>query len=73
MCHTIAGNGKPGRQDAAEGGDAEFNEPGGIWAADGKLFVADTNNHAIRVVELAAPHRVTTLELQGLTAPRPTP
>jgi thiol-disulfide isomerase/thioredoxin len=72
-CRTIAGNGKPGKQDAAEGVNAEFNEPGGIWAANGKLLVADTNNHAIRVVELAAPHGVTTLELKGLTPPKGAP
>ena len=61
-CRTIAGTGKPGNADADEGGKATFNEPGGISAAGGKLYVADTNNHAIRVVELAAPYRVTTLE-----------
>jgi thiol-disulfide isomerase/thioredoxin len=68
-CRTIAGNGKPGKQDADEGGKAEFNEPGGVWAAGGKLFVADTNNHAIRVVDLASPHRVSTLEIKGLIPP----
>ena len=51
-----------------KGGKATFNEPGGISAAGGKLYVADTNNHAIRVVELAAPYRVSTLEIEGLTA-----
>jgi DNA-binding beta-propeller fold protein YncE len=70
---TIAGTGKPGKQDAEEGGKAEFNEPGGVAAAGGQLFVADTNNHAIRVVELAAPHRVSTLELKGLTPPTVAP
>jgi DNA-binding beta-propeller fold protein YncE len=72
-CRTIAGSGKPGKQDSDEGGKAEFNEPGGIWAAGGKLYVADTNNHAIRVIDSAAPHRVTTLELKGLTPPAGTP
>jgi sugar lactone lactonase YvrE len=69
QCRTIAGDGKPGNEDAAVGAKARFNEPGGIWAAGGKLYVADTNNHAIRVMELTAPHRVTTLELRGLTPP----
>ncbi len=68
-CRTIAGSGESGNQDTNEGVRATFNEPGGIWAAGGKLYVADTNNHAIRVVELAAPHRVSTLQLQGLTPP----
>jgi DNA-binding beta-propeller fold protein YncE len=31
---------------------AEFDEPGGLDYADGKLYVADTNNHAIRVIDL---------------------
>jgi DNA-binding beta-propeller fold protein YncE len=58
---TLAGSGKVGHDDAAIGANATFNEPAGITAADGKLYVADTNNHAIRVVELVPPHRVTTL------------
>lgn len=31
--------------------DALFDEPGGISAANGLLYVADTNNHAIRVID----------------------
>lgn len=31
---------------------AEFDEPGGLTYADGKLYVADTNNHVIRVIDL---------------------
>jgi DNA-binding beta-propeller fold protein YncE len=70
-CRTIAGNGESANKDADEGAKAAFNEPGGIWAAGGKLYVADTNSHAIRIVETAAPHRVTTLQLQGLEPPKP--
>jgi DNA-binding beta-propeller fold protein YncE len=33
---------------------ALFDEPGGISYANGRLYVADTNNHAIRVIDLAA-------------------
>jgi thiol-disulfide isomerase/thioredoxin/sugar lactone lactonase YvrE len=64
---TIAGTGRPGASDDP----AEFDEPAGITAAEGKLFVADTNNHQIRVVDLAAANRVTTLPLAGLTPPEP--
>jgi DNA-binding beta-propeller fold protein YncE len=32
--------------------EAQFDEPGGLDHADGKLYVADTNNHAIRVIDL---------------------
>ena len=53
-----------------EGAQATFNEPAGISAAGGKLYVADTNNHAIRVVELAQPYRVSTLEIKGLAPPK---
>jgi sugar lactone lactonase YvrE len=65
-CRTIAGSGAAGKADAAEGRAATFNEPAGISAAGDKLYVADTNNHAIRLVELAEPYRVTTLEIRGL-------
>jgi sugar lactone lactonase YvrE len=69
-CRTVAGTGTAGKDDAAEGVKATFNEPAGLSAAGGKLYVADTNNHAIRVMELTAPYRVTTLEIEGLAAPK---
>ena len=69
-CHTLAGTGQIGHADASQGTLASFSEPAGISAADGKLFVADTNNHLIRVVELAAPHRVSTLTIAGLAPPK---
>jgi DNA-binding beta-propeller fold protein YncE len=31
---------------------AEFDEPGGLDYANGRLYVADTNNHAVRVIDL---------------------
>ena len=31
---------------------ARFSEPGGLAYARGRLFVADTNNHRVRVVDL---------------------
>lgn len=69
-CRTIAGTGKQGNVDAGKGVDASFDEPSGISAAGGKLYVADTNNHVIRVVDLAELHRVTTLSIEGLVAPQ---
>ncbi|MEX2301362.1 MAG: thioredoxin-like domain-containing protein [Bryobacterales bacterium] len=48
---TFAGTGQAGLLD----GDAEsatFDEPAGLSFAGGKLYVADTNNHAIRVIDL---------------------
>ncbi len=40
----------------ADGGAAvaQFDEPGGLSYANGMLFVADTNNHVIRIIDLAA-------------------
>lgn len=50
-CQTFAGTGKPGHKDGKLT-DAQFDEPSGISYGAGKLFVADTNNHAIRVIDL---------------------
>jgi thiol-disulfide isomerase/thioredoxin len=43
-----------GGSDAAwqDGADALFNEPGGLSVAGEKLYIADTNNHVIRVADL---------------------
>jgi hypothetical protein len=64
---TIAGTGKPGHGD---GEPAGFYEPGGLGAAGGKLFVADTDNHLIRVIDLAS-RKVSTLAVTGLRLPEP--
>jgi DNA-binding beta-propeller fold protein YncE len=69
-CRTLAGTGKPGRDDAPDGAKATFNEPSGLSIASGTLYVADTNNHVIRVVGLSAPFAVSTLHLEGLSTPR---
>ena len=47
-----------------------FSEPAGISAAGGKLYVADTNAHRIRVVDLKT-KQVTTLKLTGVAPPVP--
>jgi len=57
---TFLGTGQEGLRDGTE---PMFYEPGGLSGANGNLYVADTNNHAIRVVELAT-GSVSTLELQ---------
>ncbi|MGI8641607.1 MAG: thioredoxin-like domain-containing protein [Pyrinomonadaceae bacterium] len=62
---TFLGTGKSGQTD---GRTATFYEPAGLSIADGKLFVADTNNHAIRVVDLKT-KEVSTLKITGLTPP----
>lgn len=60
------GNGERGLVDGP-GADARFNEPEGLSVAGNRLYIADTNNHAIRVVDLTDPAgNVSTLELRGL-------
>jgi hypothetical protein len=62
---TFLGTGKAGQTD---GSNPSFYEPAGLSVADGKLFVADTNNQAIRVVDLKT-KQVSTLKIEGLTSP----
>ncbi|HEU4711354.1 MAG TPA: thioredoxin-like domain-containing protein [Pyrinomonadaceae bacterium] len=62
---TLFGTGKPGQND---GSSASFYEPGGLALVNGKLYVADTNNHAIRVVDLST-KQASTLRMNGLTPP----
>lgn len=62
------GNGKPGLSDGV-GAEAQFYEPSGACVtADGKtVFVCDTNNHAIRVIDVDTA-AVRTLDLTGFPA-----
>ena len=62
---SLFGTGKPGQVDGAS---PSFYEPGGLAQANGKLYIADTNNHAIRVVDLKT-KRASTLRINGLTPP----
>jgi DNA-binding beta-propeller fold protein YncE len=66
---TLAGNGERGRDDGT-GAEATFDEPGGLTYAGGRLFVADTNNHAVRVVD-ATTGEVSTLSLSRLEVLQP--
>jgi len=61
---TIAGTGKAGASDS----EPEFHEPEGLTHAKGRLYVADTNNHLIRMIDLAS-GKVSTLKIEGLEAP----
>ncbi len=52
-CKTLFGDGKRGTSDQKPGeSTARFYEPSGLWAVGDKLYVADQNNHAIRVCDL---------------------
>ena len=46
---SYAGNGKPGFKD---GKKAQFYEPSGMTILDGVMYIADTNNHRIRTLDL---------------------
>ena len=62
-CATFAGSGEEGLEDG-DALQARFDEPQGVAVADGLLFVADTNNHALRVVDLREPRLIVrTIEL----------
>jgi thiol-disulfide isomerase/thioredoxin len=64
---TFLGTGKEGQKD---GRSASFYEPGGLSVAAGKLYIADTNNAAIRVADLKT-LSVSTLPIRGLRPPDP--
>jgi hypothetical protein len=65
VMRTLAGNGAPGAADQP----AQFDEPAGLGRAGDKLYVADTNNHLIRVIDLANNGAVSTLKIAGLEPP----
>lgn len=67
---TFLGGETAGWQD---GLDALFDEPGGLSITADKLYIADTNNHVIRVVDLAT-RQVSTLvlvDMDGLLTRQP--
>ena len=53
LCSTLTGSGRAGNA-VGTFEEAQFSEPGGLCTSpDGLLlYVADTNNHAIKVVNL---------------------
>ncbi len=63
---TLAGSRQPGDDDAS----GRFSQPGGLSLAGSNLYVADTNNSKVRVIDLKT-NRVRTLELEGLQPPAP--
>ena len=61
---TFAGSGKRGFKDGALA-LAEFNEPSGLAFVGERLYVADCNNHQIRVIDTKT-QQVSTLQLSNL-------
>jgi thiol-disulfide isomerase/thioredoxin len=64
-CQTVCGTGDSGHQDGAT---ASFAEPSGLSATSRYLYIADTNNHAIRQVDLRT-RIVSTIAFPNLCAP----
>jgi DNA-binding beta-propeller fold protein YncE len=56
---TLFGTGQAGQRD---GSHAEFSEPGGLSVVEDRIYIADTNNHRVRVADLSSA-QVTTLSL----------
>ena len=67
ICKTLAGVGTPGSLGGAFQ-QAQFSEPGGLCLhpdpTQNQLVLADTNNHAIRILHLER-EMVTTVSLGG--------
>jgi DNA-binding beta-propeller fold protein YncE len=59
-----------GTQGWADGNEAQFYEPGGLALHETTLYVADTNNHVIRAVDLKT-GTASTLILNGIERFRP--
>jgi len=54
QCRLLAGTGKAGNGIGPGFLESSFNEPGGLCVGEGGklLYVADTNNHHIKVLDL---------------------
>ncbi len=63
--NTFLGNGNSGQID---GKQPTFYEPAGLSVANDNLYIADTNNHAVRIVDLKT-KLVSTLKIEGLAPP----
>ena len=61
---TVLGSGLAGHVDGPSD-QTQFSEPSGIGIAHGKIYIADTNNHAVRVADVES-GVVSTLEVAGL-------
>ncbi|MDB9379010.1 hypothetical protein PN460_14125, partial [Nodularia sphaerocarpa CS-585A2] len=66
-CQTVLGDGSAGLKDG-QGQNTSFFEPSGLSAMGSYLYISDTNNHAIRRVDLKT-FEVMTLAFSGLCPP----
>ncbi|MDE2125344.1 MAG: hypothetical protein KGJ62_02010 [Armatimonadetes bacterium] len=63
---NLAGDGLPGKL-AGPAAEARFNQPIGVSAGGGKVWICDSGNGRIRVLDLLS-REVTTLRLDGIAA-----
>lgn len=61
---SLIGGGEAGFFDGDFSG-SRFFEPEGVWVHQGRLYIADTNNHQIRVADLTL-KRLSTFHLKGV-------
>ncbi|CAN7976633.1 unnamed protein product, partial [Ixodes persulcatus] len=52
LCITLAGTGVAGDATGSSSDEAQFDEPGGLCVVGSHLYVADTNNHCVKLVHL---------------------
>ncbi|MCC6475269.1 MAG: hypothetical protein IT514_16165, partial [Burkholderiales bacterium] len=62
---SFVGTGKPGSKDGREG---QLSEPAGLAAVGDSLYIADTNNQAVRVADLRT-GALRTVQIVGLRPP----
>lgn len=61
---TLIGSGERGSGDGSFG-EAQLYEPEGVSVRDGMIYIADTNNHLIRVGDIES-GKLSTLEIQNM-------
>ena len=64
---TFLGTGNPGKTD---GKSSSFYEPGGLTILGNRIYIADTNNHSVRVADLST-GVVSTLDIKTKTSGLP--
>lgn len=65
MIKTIAGSGERGYVENEDPLKSKLYEPSGLAIYDNKLYITDTNNHVIRVWDLAT-NKLSTLKIKNL-------
>lgn len=60
--NTYSGTGQAGNRDGVS--EAQFNEPNGLTILNGKIYVTDTNNNLLRVIDMAT-KEVKTVKLKN--------